>query len=210
MSYSDFYRNAMEKAAPCEAWKSETIEKMKSIQTSAKQRKPVSTLCFTAFRHSMIPLASAALIALVFFYSNSDFLFPLLAASSNNTPYIASFSADDAASTQAQASPINRGRSIAILPNIIEADTPEQALPNNICPLDDAFISSEQYEQAILLLENQLMEQSQNGTLPVVLTPSDIAAQGYFSANDTISVVFALPATSLGENLYYVYEIPLI
>lgn len=210
MSYSDLYRNAMEKAAPCDAWKSQTIEKMKSLQTSDKQRKSVSTLCFTAFRHSMIPLASAALIALVFFYSKSDFLSPLLAAPSTDTPYIASFSADDAASIQAQTAPINRGRSITILPNILEADTPEQALPTNICPLDDAVISNEQYEQAILLLENQLMEQSQNGTLPVVLTRSDIAAQGYFSANDTISVMFALPATSLGENLYYVYEIPLI
>lgn len=210
MSYSDLYRNAMEKATARDAWKAETIEKITAMQSSHKKNTSVCHICFTAFRHSMVPLASAALIALMFFYSKNDFLSPSLSDSSNNTPYVAAFSANDTASIQEQTAPIGRSRSIAIFPNIVEAPAPEQALPSDSCSLDDAVVSTEQYDQAVALLEAQLMEQSQDGTLPVVLTKSDIVAQGYFSANDTISVVFALPATSMGENLYYVYEIPLI
>ena len=208
MSYSDLYRDAMEKATPCDAWKSETIEKMKSIQTSGKQNKATGYPHFNIRKFPLIPAAWAALVALMFFCHTNDFLSSSL-FSDVNTPSTITFSSDSV-SAQVRTAPIAQSRNIAIFPNIIEAETPQQALPSNSCSLDDAVISTEQYDQTVALLETQLMEQSQDGTLPIVLTKSDIVAQGYFSANDTISVVFVLPATSLGKNLYYVYEIPLM
>lgn len=211
MSYSDLYRNAMEKAATRDSWKTETLNKMAEIQATSQKNNRLKQICFSSLKQAFIPLTSAAVIALILFCNPID-----LSASSmlteTTSPQAAAFSAEE---------PLAKNRSIVrampsdtesvpeILPELVYTNAPNNALPTNTCPIDFSVVSQEQYEQAIQLLETQLVTQAENGVLSVVFTTSDIVAEGYLDSNDSPQLVFVFPATSITEQAYYVYQIPI-
>lgn len=212
MSYSDFYRNAMKKATACDSWKTETLAKMATIQTDSPKNKHLKQICFFSLKQAFIPLASAAVIALILFCNPIDLTTSSVLSENVSSEGIAFSSKESLTKNRsiARAMPSNTDYAPEILPEVVYANTPNEALPPDVCPVDFSTISQEQYAQAIQLLETQLIAQAENGTLSVVFTTNDILAEGYLNSMDSPQLVFVFSAASIGEQAYYVYQIPVI
>lgn len=221
MSYSDTYRNAMEKVTVSDAWKTDTLNKIASLESQpTSHRSQGRTIRFAPLKKIALPLTAAAAVAIIAVSTLHQSSVDVAGISADAAPQAAAYSADGMSPKARAVTPQTRGALSAtpdeasavpnILPQTVTADSALQALPQGTTDVDPNVVSDEQYAQAVAQLDALLSTQGQDGTLPVLLTANDILASGCLLADGKANIVFVLPATTVSDQSYYVYQIPVV